>query len=70
MSVPKKRRTNASVKRRASHFALSRKNLSVCPKCKSEMIPHRACPSCGYYAGREVIKMAVSKNKKSEKKEK
>jgi large subunit ribosomal protein L32 len=27
----------------------------TCPQCKSRIAPHRVCPSCGYYAGREVI---------------
>ena len=28
---------------------------SVCPQCKSPKLPHRACPKCGTYKGREVI---------------
>jgi large subunit ribosomal protein L32 len=26
-----------------------------CAKCKEPVLPHRACPACGYYKGREVI---------------
>jgi large subunit ribosomal protein L32 len=28
---------------------------SVCPQCKSPKLPHRACPTCGTYKGREVV---------------
>ena len=26
-----------------------------CPQCHSVKLPHRLCPECGYYNGREVI---------------
>ena len=26
-----------------------------CPNCKEPVLPHRACSSCGQYAGREVV---------------
>ena len=27
-----------------------------CPNCGDVMLPHRACPACGYYKGRQVTK--------------
>jgi large subunit ribosomal protein L32 len=27
----------------------------ACPNCKEPVLPHRACASCGHYAGREVV---------------
>ena len=29
--------------------------LNECPRCHSPRLPHRVCPTCGTYAGREVI---------------
>ena len=29
--------------------------LNECPRCHSPRLPHRVCPVCGTYAGREVI---------------
>ena len=29
--------------------------LSRCPQCSSRVLPHIACPSCGYYNGRQVL---------------
>lgn len=63
MSVPKKRRTKSSVNQRRSHFALKRKTLAVCPQCKRTILPHTACRNCGYYKGREVIKLKVRSKK-------
>jgi large subunit ribosomal protein L32 len=55
MAVPKKRtsRTRRD-KRRATHKA-SAPRLNECPRCHSPRLPHRVCPVCGTYAGREVI---------------
>jgi large subunit ribosomal protein L32 len=55
MAVPKKRtsRTRRD-KRRANHRAATPR-LNECPRCHSPRLPHRVCPTCGTYAGREVI---------------
>ena len=55
MAVPKKRtsRTRRD-KRRAQHKA-GQPNLNSCPRCHSPRLPHRVCPTCGTYAGREVV---------------
>jgi large subunit ribosomal protein L32 len=29
--------------------------LSLCPKCHEPKLPHRVCPNCGYYDGKEVV---------------
>ena len=72
MALPGHRRTSSHKRRRASHFALKKQNLVVCPKCNESILPHRACASCGTYAGRQVIslKSPLAKSKKEEKKAK
>ncbi|MDD4518556.1 MAG: 50S ribosomal protein L32, partial [Limnochordia bacterium] len=30
-------------------------NLVECPQCHEPRLPHRACPNCGTYKGRQVI---------------
>jgi large subunit ribosomal protein L32 len=59
MAVPKKRtsRTRRD-KRRATH-KVSAPRLNECPRCHSPRLPHRVCPTCGTYAGREVISHEV-----------
>ncbi|MEK7125772.1 MAG: 50S ribosomal protein L32 [Patescibacteria group bacterium] len=49
MSVQPKRRTSSQKKRRASHFALTKANLTQCLDCGTKVLPHRLCPKCGSY---------------------
>jgi large subunit ribosomal protein L32 len=58
MAVPKRKTSKARRdKRRASNIKMTAPNLSVCPNCNEPMVPHRVCPSCGYYKGEEVVKV-------------
>jgi large subunit ribosomal protein L32 len=58
MAVPKRRTSKTRKGKRRSHKALKVKSLALCPKCGSPMLPHRACPECGFYKGRQVIEGA------------
>ncbi len=59
MAVPKRKVSKARRdKRRSSVWKLSAPNLTSCPNCKEKKLPHRLCDACGYYNGREVIKVA------------
>lgn len=40
-----------------SHHALQVSNLVECPNCSEKMMPHRACPACGTYKGRQVLEI-------------
>lgn len=55
MGVPKRRSSKSRIRqRKASHkttFAAAR----ACPKCGASQLPHRVCPSCGQYRGRQVM---------------
>lgn len=55
MAVPK-RKTSRAVRdmRRATH-AISAPTTATCPQCHQPKLPHRVCPACGYYNGKEVI---------------
>ena len=56
MAVPKRKtgraRTNA---RRSANDRISAPARCVCPQCGEAKLPHRVCPSCGFYKNREVI---------------
>jgi large subunit ribosomal protein L32 len=59
MAVPKKRTSSQRRdKRRATH-SVSAPRLNRCPQCHSPRLPHRVCPTCGSYAGREVISQEI-----------
>jgi large subunit ribosomal protein L32 len=55
MPNPKRRHSQRRTSTRRAHDALSRHSLSECPNCHEQKMPHRVCPKCGYYKGREVI---------------
>jgi len=59
MGVQQHRRSKARIRtRRATILKLEAPKIVECPKCHEFKQPHRVCPACGYYDGREVIKKA------------
>ena len=62
---PKRKTSKARRDKRRSHFALNPPALEECPQCHSLKLPHHVCPTCGSYAGREVVKVEASKKKKA-----
>jgi len=38
--------------------------ISKCPQCGGPVPSHTACPSCGSYKGRAVLKIKKKKSKK------
>ncbi|HEY6959249.1 MAG TPA: 50S ribosomal protein L32 [Candidatus Limnocylindria bacterium] len=54
---PKKRIPHAAQGERRSHLALKAQNLVACPQCRSPKPSHQACPHCGTFRGRQVIKI-------------
>jgi large subunit ribosomal protein L32 len=42
---------------RRAHDALKAAGLSECPNCHEPKLPHRVCPHCGQYKGREVVEV-------------
>jgi large subunit ribosomal protein L32 len=58
MPNPKRRHSNARTQSRRAHDALRKPANSECPNCHEPRIPHRVCPHCGQYKGREVIEVA------------
>ena len=55
MPNPKRRHSKARRDKRRAHDALATPTLSRCPNCQELKLPHRVCPFCGYYKGREVV---------------
>ena len=55
MAVPKRRTSRARRDKRRAHDALAAPVRSVCPQCREPKLPHRVCPNCGTYRGREVV---------------
>lgn len=58
MPVPKRKKSKSRRDMRKAHYLkLDAPALSKCPQCRETKMPHRVCMHCGYYKGREVIRM-------------
>jgi large subunit ribosomal protein L32 len=55
MAVPKRRQSTTRRDKRRSHDAITLPNTVLCPQCGEPKLPHRVCPSCGTYKGRQDI---------------
>ena len=55
MAVPKRKTSKSKRDMRRTHKKADGPNLTACPQCGESKLPHRACPSCGTYKGREVV---------------
>jgi large subunit ribosomal protein L32 len=56
MAVPKKRTSpSRRDQRRANHDKVAAPQLVPCSNCEELTMPHRMCPACGHYKGREVV---------------
>ncbi len=58
MPNPVKRHSRTRRNMRRAHDALAATEAYSCPQCTSPKLPHRICPQCGFYKGREVISEA------------
>lgn len=55
MAVPKSKVSKQRGNTRFAQWKLTAPNLTECPQCKTMITPHRVCPNCGYYNGRQVV---------------
>jgi len=58
---PKRKHSSGRRDRRRSHDALANPNLVVCSNCGEMRLPHRICPNCGHFKGREIIEIEKEK---------
>jgi large subunit ribosomal protein L32 len=42
---------------RRQHDRLKAVPLMTCPNCRQYKRQHHVCPTCGYYAGRQVLEI-------------
>ena len=64
-ALPKRKYAKARQGKRRGHLRFTPPHLDYCPQCHSPKLPHHVCPTCGFYAGREVIEIESPKKKAS-----
>ncbi len=59
MAVPKKRVSKQRKRKRRTHFKAEEIATQACPRCGDPKLPHRVCPTCGYYREEAVVEVEV-----------
>ena len=56
MAVPKRKTGRMKThSRRSANSRIKLVQTQKCPQCGAPKLPHRVCPTCGTYKGRQVI---------------
>ena len=61
MAVPKGKVSKARRNSRRANWKLSMPGIVACPQCRTMKLAHRVCKKCGYYDGKQVIKIEEEK---------
>ena len=67
MAVPFRKISKTRGRMRRTHYKLEAANTVLCKNCGASIKPHRVCPECGFYKGKNVIEK--EEVKETEKKE-
>jgi large subunit ribosomal protein L32 len=54
MAVPKKKTSKSRRDKRRAQHGIEAPRLNLCPQCGRPKRPHRVCPTCHTYRGRDV----------------
>ncbi|OQX51377.1 50S ribosomal protein L32 [candidate division CPR3 bacterium 4484_211] len=57
-AVPKKKPSKHRTRTRRSAWRKKQKRelYTECPNCHKLKLPHRVCPHCGFYKGKQAVK--------------
>ena len=58
MAVPKQKQSHSRTTKRRSQHKITAPSVNACPQCRQPRRPHRVCPHCGFYGGREVVDLS------------
>jgi large subunit ribosomal protein L32 len=59
MPAPKRRHSRSRSRKRRTHWKVKAPHYIMCSNCGNPTLPHRVCPHCGFYEGRQVVKPKV-----------
>jgi large subunit ribosomal protein L32 len=60
--LPKRKLSKGRKNRRRAHDAIGTPSLVACANCGERKMPHRVCPSCGYYRSKQIVDMDAAKS--------
>ena len=56
-ALPFRRISKTAKRQRRTHLKKAAPTTGVCSNCGAVVAPHRACTKCGFYKGKEAIKV-------------
>jgi len=59
MAVPKRRTSKQRKRKRRTHFKAQDVSVQACPRCGDPKLPHRVCPTCGFYRDEAVVEVEL-----------
>jgi large subunit ribosomal protein L32 len=59
MAVPKKKTSKSRRDKRRAQHGIESPRVNICPTCGQPKRPHRVCPNCKTYKGRDVEPLAT-----------
>ena len=62
-ALPARRISKTAKRLRRTHLKKEAPTTDVCKNCGAVVVPHRACKKCGFYKGKEVIKVTKEETK-------
>ena len=66
MAVPFRKISKTRGRMRRTHYKIEANNTVKCSNCGASIRPHRVCPECGFYKGKNVTEKVVAETKKEE----
>ncbi|MBD3300093.1 MAG: 50S ribosomal protein L32 [Candidatus Moranbacteria bacterium] len=57
MPVPKQKQSKSRTRKRRANDFVNSKHLVKCANCGKMKLNHRVCDNCGFYKGKEVVKI-------------
>ncbi len=57
--LPKRKYPKSRQGKRRSHLRAQSSHVVECPQCHNPRLAHHACPTCGYYKGREAVPVSA-----------
>lgn len=57
MANPKNRTSRTRKRLRRANLKMVVPSTGTCPQCHEPKMLHQVCPKCGFYKGREVLKV-------------
>jgi large subunit ribosomal protein L32 len=62
MACPKRRVSKARHRKRFANWKIEAVHVVRCRHCGGRHRPHEACPYCGYYQNRQVMKPRIAEH--------